>query len=1008
MPAVKPKVLAPGMYVINVEPILPRNRNNKEVHIDYLKHLKKSVATFREIVKEAGVEKPLDSSLPSACCYTKHSQELVEYTMHQTNEPMIPSTRVKGVTAASGSKSRSNTKKDRTLPAKSDMQKVEVPPRNNKSSVKQKNRVDSSISYKRTFVTQSPVKKVWQIKQVKQVWQATRKLFATVVPVNQVTLPLDNSMTHVTCANQQGPTEIRDPIGSLTAQEFRKKFIETVRFRNDHFGAIIGYGDYVIRDSVISKVYYVEGLGHNLFFVRQFYNSNLEVSFRKHSCYVRDTDGVELIKGPAPTFVTSGQISSGLIPNLIPATPYVPPTNKDLGILFQTMFDEYLEPPRVERLVSPAPAVPVLVNSAGTPSSTTVDQDAPFSNNSFAFGDNDPFVNVFAPKPHSEASSSGDWIYQIKLDEYGDVLKNKARLVAKGYRQEEGIDFEESFAPVSHIEAISIFIANAANKNMIIYQMDVKTAFLNGSAQFLRDRLVRWSSKKQNSTMISTTEAEYIAMSGCCAQILWMRSHLTDYGFAFNKIPLYYNNHSAIALCCNNVQHSRYKNINIRHHFIREQVENGVVGLYFVTTDYQLADIFTKALPRERFQFLLPRLCMKNKMADKNVPAPTPTISDDQIPLFAARVPIGKSNFVMDLHKRQKNPIFKISNTLTYEANTGAHSFQLDETHFVLDANLLRDALEFTPIDQAHQFVSLLSGDAIMDFVNQPGYTEVIHFVSRMAVNNLYQPWRAILSMINQCLTGKTSGHDRPRYHPTKMGRKDKPRIVNSRRLPSVIWEEFTIFIKDQHLHFILLKKTSDLSKLAIENSSKLAPILKPKATKGRPSKASTAKPPKPKPAKEKSTKTTLPKQVGKGKITKVRKAKSPFQLVDKPDEELTYSEHEPEPELEHQGKGDEDDMERAIQMSLESFQAQSQAHVGGVAIPKPVAEATQPLLVVEGKGEAIVTEEQTAHSLLALHMPKKRSTTDQFIFQRRIPAIEASLTRPYAQAQDDTSANIV
>ncbi|GJW55534.1 retrovirus-related pol polyprotein from transposon TNT 1-94 [Tanacetum coccineum] len=379
------------------------------------------------------------------------------------------------------------------------------------------------------------------------------------------------------------------------------------------------------------------------------------------------------------------------------------------------------------------------------------------------------------------------WIYKVKLDKYGDVLKNKARLVAKGYRQDEGIDFEESFAPVGWIEAIRIFIANASTKNMIIYQMDVKTAFMNGdlqeevfvsqpegfkdpdnptyvyrlkkalyglkqapraypggifinqakyaletlkkygmdlsdpvdtpmvdrlkldedllgipvdqtrfrgmvgslmyltasrpdlvfavcmcaryqakptkkhleaikrvfrylkgtinmglwypkdnamsltayadadhagcqdsrrstsgSAQFLGDRLVSWSSKKQRSTAISTTEAEYIAMSGCCAQILWMRSQLKDYGFEFNKIPLYCDNKSAIALCCNNVQHSRSKHIDIRHHFIREQVENRVVELYFVETNYQLADILTKALPRERFEFLLPCLGMKS------------------------------------------------------------------------------------------------------------------------------------------------------------------------------------------------------------------------------------------------------------------------------------------------------------------------------------------------------------------------------------------------------------
>nr|GEW61897.1 hypothetical protein [Tanacetum cinerariifolium]GFA11516.1 hypothetical protein [Tanacetum cinerariifolium] len=117
------------------------------------------------------------------------------------------------------------------------------------------------------------------------------------------------------------------------------------------------------------------------------------------------------------------------------------------------------------------------------------------------------------------------------------------------------------------------------------------------SAQFLGDKLVSWSSKKQKSTAISTTEAEYISMSGCCAQILWMRSQLTDYDFDFNKIPLYCDNRSVIALCCNNVQHSRSKHIDIRHHFIREKVERGVVKLYFVMTDYQLTDIFTKALP---------------------------------------------------------------------------------------------------------------------------------------------------------------------------------------------------------------------------------------------------------------------------------------------------------------------------------------------------------------------------------------------------------------------------
>ncbi|GJW61056.1 hypothetical protein Tco_0110391 [Tanacetum coccineum] len=145
----------------------------------------------------------------------------------------------------------------------------------------------------------------------------------------------------------------------------------------------------------------------------------------------------------------------------------------------------------------------------------------------------------------------------------------------------------------------------------------------SGSMQLLGDRLVSWSSKKQKSTTISSTEAEYIALSGCCAQILWMRSQLTDYGLVFNKIPLYCDNKSVIALCCNNVQHSRSKHIDIRHNFIKEKVENGVVELYFVRTEYQLADIFTKPLARERLEFLIKKLGMQSmspetlkKMAD--------------------------------------------------------------------------------------------------------------------------------------------------------------------------------------------------------------------------------------------------------------------------------------------------------------------------------------------------------------------------------------------------------
>nr|GEW14684.1 retrovirus-related Pol polyprotein from transposon TNT 1-94 [Tanacetum cinerariifolium] len=199
------------------------------------------------------------------------------------------------------------------------------------------------------------------------------------------------------------------------------------------------------------------------------------------------------------------------------------------------MFDEYLDPPRADRSGSLAQAVQAPVTSASTPLSITIDQDAPFPHSSRHLWPYNltvylqelrlnliswktitllPFVLSkielknfksaiiedcwfqamqdeihefdrlqvweLVPQPECVMIIMLKWIYKVKLDEYGDVLKNKAWLVAKGYRQEEGIDFEESFAPVARIEAIRIFIANAVSRNMTVYQMDVKTTFLNG------------------------------------------------------------------------------------------------------------------------------------------------------------------------------------------------------------------------------------------------------------------------------------------------------------------------------------------------------------------------------------------------------------------------------------------------------------------------------------------------------------------------------------------------
>ncbi|GJV70873.1 retrovirus-related pol polyprotein from transposon TNT 1-94, partial [Tanacetum coccineum] len=187
--------------------------------------------------------------------------------------------------------------------------------------------------------------------------------------------------------------------------------------------------------------------------------------------------------GLAPQLMTPGTLSSGLVPNLIPQPPYVPPTKNDWDILFQLMFDEFFNPP--PSVVSPVlvVAAPRPVDPTSSPVSTSIDKDAPSTSNPSTpkqeqsliifqgvkespktphFHD-DPLHETLHEDSTSKGSSSNVWPSHTPLD----LL-------------EEGIKFEESFAPVASIEAIRIFIANAANKNMTIYQMDVKTAFLNG------------------------------------------------------------------------------------------------------------------------------------------------------------------------------------------------------------------------------------------------------------------------------------------------------------------------------------------------------------------------------------------------------------------------------------------------------------------------------------------------------------------------------------------------
>nr|GEV19591.1 hypothetical protein [Tanacetum cinerariifolium] len=774
--------------------------------------------------------------------------------------------------------------------------------------------------------------------------------------------------------------------------------------------------------------------------------------------------------GPAPNLMTPSQISSGLIPNMVPATPYTPPTNKELEILFQPMFDEYLEPPRAERPVPPAQVEQAPVNSADTPSSTTVDQDAPtpsispsssalqshslhqgiatepnyMKDHTIAPVDNNPFVNVFAPEPHFEALSSGDisstespyisqtlhhlnkWrkdhlldnvignpsrpIYKVKLDEYGDVLKNKAQLVVKGYRQEEGIDFEESYAPVSHIEAIRIFIANAASRNMPIYQMDVKTAFWNGElkeevyvsqpegfvdpnhltrvfclkkalyglkqapracydtlSRFLLDN--DFSKGAVDPTLFTQKTGKHIllvqiyvddiifasadpkacdmfsnemkilkkfAMDSCDSVDTPMVDRLKldedPSGIPVDQTcfrsmvgSLMYLTASRPNLVFVVCMCARSKNIDIHHHFIREKVERGVVELYFVTMDYQLADIYTKALPRQRFLIENTHQTI-DIVADVNAPSgqahtmASPLRTDEEIVPRNRWVQIGK-NKMADV------------NAPTGHAPTMAPPVRTDDQ--ILPR--IRTPTSSEPLQLPPPFHRSTSSNSGIRY----NMTRLLGTsgASWMNSGHLY------------CKSYGASSNEPILNMPRGSGKNSPSPSIRSLKTT----ESVSAYIKEKKGH-------SDCdSKHPFHQADYPSPSEEAQAKKRKQATETSDKPPKAKKSKY-------------GWVSKKRSLKH----------EAT-SEAEDVPVMKPQVAAEDAELQKVLEESMKTAYALPRGPLPPVVIREPESGKYQPLLEVPGKGKAKVSEEQVAYDLLSLQKPKKKSHADQYILQRRI-----------------------
>nr|GEZ54793.1 hypothetical protein [Tanacetum cinerariifolium] len=775
----------------------------------------------------------------------------------------------------------------------------------------------------------------------------------------------------------------------------------------------MGYGDYKIRNVTISRVYVVEGLGHNLFSVGQFCDSYLEVAFRQHTCFIHNLDGVDLLtgsrgnniytlslkdmtasspicllskasktksclwhrrlshlnfgainhlarqglvkdyssaaKGPGPSSgpalneMTPATISSGLVQKPSSLTPYVPPSRNDWDLLFQPMFDELLNPsPSVDHqaleVIAPIVDViaPVQADSTGSPSSTTVDQDAysPIAHmgNDLLFGvpipevtsaqssstvsphtivqpdhqipqhiskwtkdhplDNiigqlsrpvsirlqlheqalfcyyDAFLTFVEPKTYKDALTQScwieamqeelneferlkiwefvprpdkvmvitlKWIYKVKLDKMGGILKNNARLVSRGYRQEEGINFEESFAPVARLEAIRIFLAEEVyvsqpdgfvdqdnpnhvyklkkalyglkqasrawydmlssflisqdfskgsvdptlfirrNRNDLllvhIYVDDIifavsthelcdlfanlmcskfkmsmmgKISFFLGlqisqsprgifinQSKYALESLKKYDFEScdpvdtpmmEKSKLDEDKEGKAVDPSHYCGMIgtlLYLAASRPDLQFAICMCARYQarptkKHDSSVALTafadadhagCQDTRRSTSGSVKFlgerliswsskRYHFIKEQVENGVIELYFVNTENQLADLFTKALGRDRIEFLTNKLglrsftpeMLKKLMNDED--ETMATTLDQQVALDEALVPSAQRAFLVteDVPEIYMQEFWAITKLHQHSIR-----FKMDTRKYVLDLEAFRE-----------------------------------------------------------------------------------------------------------------------------------------------------------------------------------------------------------------------------------------------------------------------------------------------------------------------------
>nr|GEV33838.1 hypothetical protein [Tanacetum cinerariifolium] len=390
-------------------------------------------------------------------------------------------------------------------------------------------------------------------------------------------------------------------------------------------------------------------------------------------------------------------------------------------------------------------------------------------------------------------------------------------------------------------------------------------------------------------------------------------------------------------------------------------------------------------------------------MADMSAPsgqAPAvapPVRTDDEIFPYNRWVQIGKSNCSLNLDKKQSNPIFKMAvdllmhtnfhgsftastiDTIQYDKKAGNYRCQLDEQWFVLTKDTLREALQITPINNTQDFVAPPSAEVLVDLVNQLGYPRMVRNVSNIVTNDMFQSWRALTTIINLCLMGKTSGFERPRVPVLQIlwGIITQSNIDYAER----IWEEFT-----QSIHTFMKDKRNLRHKLHLRPDSALylandEPVLGYLKFSAKP--VPTSAPAKSKENKlNQATETTVkPVKAKRIKHSISRKTRQPRRSP----KSVGASEAEEVPAEEPWVADEEANYQKAVEESLKTAHAVHRGPLPPVVIREPESGKYQPPLEVPGKGKAKVTEEQITHDLLSLQKAKRKNPMEQYIFQRHI-----------------------